>query len=248
MLDHRDPAGGAADRATAGRDDRSSTSSACSSVRTGAAAIRSACSSTALTIAPERRQAVAARAGFSETVFVDGIDDGIATVRIFTPAAELPFAGHPTVGTAWLLRNLDIDLRTLRCVAGDVAAWQDGERAWIRASPAWVAGSRSLTSCGPPAEVDAFVPPAMGEPGHYVWAWDDESAGRVRARFFPTDLGIAEDEATGAAAVLMGDRLGRPLTIRQGVGSELLVRPTGDGWIEVGGRVELVEQRDYDPR
>ena len=76
-----------------------------------------------------------------------------------------------------------------------------------------------------PAEIDAFVPPAMGEPGLYVWAWDDESAGRARARFFPTHLGIAEDEATGAAAVLMGERLGRPLTIRQGVGSELLVRP-----------------------
>jgi len=46
----------------------------------------------------------------------------------------------------------------------------------------------------------------------------------------------------------MGHGLGRSLTIRQGVGSELLVRPTGDGRIEVGGRVELVEQRDYDPR
>ena len=45
----------------------------------------------------------------------------------------------------------------------------------------------------------------------------------------------------------MGHRLGRPLTIRQGVGSEIHVRPTGDGWIEVGGRVELVEQRDYHP-
>ena len=60
----------------------------------------------------------------------------------------------------------------------------------------------------------------MGEPGHYVWAWDDESAGRVRARFFPTDLGIAEDEATGAAAVLLGAALGRDLTIRQGVGRD----------------------------
>ena len=199
-------------------------------------------------IAPERRQAVAHDLNFSETVFVDSIDDGIATVRIHTPAAELPFAGHPTVGTAWLLRNLEIDLRALRCVAGDVAAWQHGERAWIRASPEWVAGIPEPDQLRTPTEVDAFVPPAMGEPGHYVWAWDDESAGRVRARFFPTHLGIAEDEATGAAAVLMGHRLGRRLTIRQGVGSELLVRPTGDGRIEVGGRVELVEQRDYNPR
>ena len=94
--------------------------------------------------------------------------------------------------------------------------------------------------------MEAAVGPAMGDPGRYVWAWEDEPTGRVRARFFPTDLGIAEDEATGAAAVLMGERLGRPLTIRQGVGSELHVRTPGDGWIDVGGRVELVEHRAYD--
>ena len=86
----------------------------------------------------------------------------------------------------------------------------------------------------------------MGEPGHYVWAWDDESTGRVRARFFPTDLGIAEDEATGAAAVLLGAALRRDLTIRQGVGSEIHVRPGDDGSIDVGGRVELIEHRAHD--
>jgi predicted PhzF superfamily epimerase YddE/YHI9 len=68
----------------------------------------------------------------------------------------------------------------------------------------------------------------------------------VRARFFATEFGIVEDEATGAAAVVMGDRLGRPLIIRQGVGSELLVRPDpGAGTVDVGGRVELVEVRDF---
>jgi predicted PhzF superfamily epimerase YddE/YHI9 len=58
-------------------------------------------------------------------------------------------------------------------------------------------------------------------------------------------LSRLEDEATGAAAVTMGDRLGRQLTIRQGVGSEILVRPQADGTIEIGGRVELVETREY---
>ena len=85
----------------------------------------------------------------------------------------------------------------------------------------------------------------MGEPGHYVWAWEDESEGRVRARFFPTDLGIAEDEATGAAAVLLGAALRRDLTIRQGVGSEIHVRARDDGSIDVGGRVELIEHRAH---
>ncbi|MGD8416464.1 MAG: PhzF family phenazine biosynthesis protein, partial [Pseudomonadales bacterium] len=40
---------------------------------------------------------------FSETTFVTRSGDKEADVRIFTPDEELSFAGHPTVGTAWLL-------------------------------------------------------------------------------------------------------------------------------------------------
>jgi hypothetical protein len=43
----------------------------------------------------------------------------------------------------------------------------------------------------------------------------------------------------------MGDLLGRPLTIRQGVGSEIVVLPHDDGTIEIGGRTEIVQTRDY---
>lgn len=42
----------------------------------------------------------------------------------------------------------------------------------------------------------------------------------------------------------MGDLLGRPLTIRQGVGSEIVVLPHDDG-IEIGGRTEIIQTRDY---
>src|SRR4028119_1864962 len=50
--------------------------------------------------APDGR-GVAADLGFSETVFVDDAEGG--ELRIFTPGTELPFAGHPLVGTAWPL-------------------------------------------------------------------------------------------------------------------------------------------------
>jgi hypothetical protein len=43
----------------------------------------------------------------------------------------------------------------------------------------------------------------------------------------------------------MGHLIGRPITIHQGVGSEILVRPQDDGTIEIGGRVELLDVRDY---
>lgn len=53
----------------------------------------------------ELMQRVAREMNFSETTFVMPADDPshAARVRIFTPGAELPFAGHPTIGTAWVL-------------------------------------------------------------------------------------------------------------------------------------------------
>lgn len=56
----------------------------------------------------ERMQAIAREFNLSETVFVLPPRDPVnsARIRIFTPARELPFAGHPTVGTAVLLGEL----------------------------------------------------------------------------------------------------------------------------------------------
>ena len=193
-------------------------------------------------IPPDRRQAVALDLGFSETVFVDDAAEG--AIRIFTPGAELPFAGHPTVGTGWLFRETGAPATTLRPPAGDIPFRHDTERTWISARPEWVHQFRR-EQLPTASAVDSFVAPALGEPGIYVWAWLDEAAGIVRARYFPTDFLIAEDEATGAAAVKLGGVLGRPMTIRQGVGSEILVRPQRDGTVEIGGRVELVETREY---
>jgi len=50
----------------------------------------------------QRRQAIASEVGFSETTFVDPTPDsqGRWRVRIFTPDREIPFAGHPSLGTA----------------------------------------------------------------------------------------------------------------------------------------------------
>ena len=84
----------------------------------------------------EDRQRIAADLGFSEPVFVDHAAEGVC--RIFTPASELAFAGHPTVGTSWLLDRLGSPVDALRPPAGVVATWQDGDLRWIRARPEWV--------------------------------------------------------------------------------------------------------------
>jgi trans-2,3-dihydro-3-hydroxyanthranilate isomerase len=52
-------------------------------------------------------QAIARETNLSETTFVlgDAARDGAFDVRIFTPAGELPYAGHPTLGTAFAIRQ-----------------------------------------------------------------------------------------------------------------------------------------------
>jgi trans-2,3-dihydro-3-hydroxyanthranilate isomerase len=71
----------------------------------------------------ELMQRAARELNLSETVFVSpaGADDHDAHIRIFTPALELPFAGHPVLGTAFVVgERLGLDLVRLRCAQGIV--------------------------------------------------------------------------------------------------------------------------------
>ncbi|HEY8769542.1 MAG TPA: PhzF family phenazine biosynthesis protein [Thermoleophilaceae bacterium] len=192
-------------------------------------------------VPPERRQAVAAELGLSETAFVDDSERG--ELRIFTPAVELPFAGHPTVGTAWLLREQGREPSALQVPAGDLQVRYEGDAAFVTARPEW-APEFELEQLGSAAEVEALGGPPRGHDLIEAWAYSDEAAGVVRARVFPVRLGIEEDEATGAAAVRLCAALGRVLDIRQGRNSRLLARPLDDGRVEIGGRAVLDEIRE----
>jgi predicted PhzF superfamily epimerase YddE/YHI9 len=54
---------------------------------------------------------------------------------------------------------------------------------------------------------------------------------------FAANLGVAEDEATGSAAVRISDYLTRDLHITQGGGSVIETTWSPDGWVQVGGHV-----------
>lgn len=190
----------------------------------------------------EDRQRVAAELGFSETVFVE--DPGRGELRIFTPETELPFAGHPLVGTAWLLAEEGFEAPVLRPPAGEVPVRFDGDLTFISGRPEWAPPFEHI-ELGSPAEVEALEGPPDGKDLVGVWAWQDSEAGVVRARVFAPRVGVAEDEATGAHAVKLAARLGRRITIRQGKGSLILAEPRADGSVKIGGRTELVEVREY---
>jgi PhzF family phenazine biosynthesis protein len=85
-------------------------------------------------------QALALQFNLSETTFIVPSSRATAGVRIFTPAYEMPFAGHPTLGTAHVVRSLRNagDALTLDMKAGVIPVKANGERWTLEANkPAW---------------------------------------------------------------------------------------------------------------
>ena len=78
-------------------------------------------------------QAIAREMNFSETVFVYPSEGaGHVRIRIFTPALELPFAGHPILGTAFVLGGpLQLGVIVLETPAGPVPVELEREGAKI---------------------------------------------------------------------------------------------------------------------
>jgi predicted PhzF superfamily epimerase YddE/YHI9 len=193
----------------------------------------------------EARQAIAAELGYSETVFVDDRDRG--AMRIFTPTVELPLAGHPLVGTAWLLREQGRPVDVLRPPAGEVGVRFEGELAFVSADPEW-GPPFEFVEVASPAEVDALDGPPEGHELVGIWS-RTEAPDAIRERVFAPEAGVPEDEATGSAALRLVAQIGRPIQIRQGptAGSLIYARPLEGGRAEIGGRVELDFAGEWSP-
>jgi predicted PhzF superfamily epimerase YddE/YHI9 len=193
----------------------------------------------ASTVDPGDRQRIATELGYSETIFIDVPPRGAgsARARIFTPATELPFAGHPTVGASWWLREIGIPIHTLQVPAGVVQVSYDDDLAAVRARADW-APEFAIYELDSTDELFAADPDDYPDDVEtYLWTWTDRDDGVLRARMFAPGLGIPEDEATGAAAVRITDYLSRDLTIVQGKGSVIRTQWSPDGWVRVAGRV-----------
>jgi len=79
-------------------------------------------------LSDETMQALALQFNLSETTFVLPSDEATARVRIFTPTFEMPFAGHPTLGTAHVVRAMKhVDRVTLQMIAGVIPVEAAGD-------------------------------------------------------------------------------------------------------------------------
>jgi trans-2,3-dihydro-3-hydroxyanthranilate isomerase len=172
-------------------------------------------------------QHIAAALGFSETIFIESGE--VPYVRIFTPAMELPFAGHPLVGAAAVLLETRPSLDRLSCGIGEVAIRASRDEVWV--GVAMTPGNATvddsgfaaqvglpdpvstwrvampldyrMVELGSAAEVSQISPQldAFGEAfGLTAYA---RTADRVRMRFFTPEAGVSEDPATGSAAVAL---------------------------------------------
>ena len=207
-------------------------------------------------------QAIANEFHLSETAFPMAASDGADyRLRIFTPEVELPFAGHPSIGAAWVLAqrgHVTPGPVVQSCGAGRLAlevAPAGGPVTLTGGSPTlgpprdagpllkavglssrdligveprvcgtgldWsylLVRAGAVASCAPDVAAMEHVPGA----GVSVFAWDGETAS---ARVFAGGVGVAEDPATGSAALGLGVYLvatgllpdGGPYTVRQGV-------------------------------
>ena len=175
-------------------------------------------------------------------------------LRIFTPDVELPFAGHPSVGTGWLMAQLGrvaAGRVVQACIAGELPLSVSAAGGPVELTggvptasdlidPAPLLAAVGLTAadlvdpdpdvgshlprvcgtglgfailpvrpaalarCSPDlALLEAFAHEKSEATGVYVVAWDAATQ-TARARMFAGDVGVAEDAATGSAALAYG--------------------------------------------
>jgi trans-2,3-dihydro-3-hydroxyanthranilate isomerase len=148
----------------------------------------------------EEMQAIAREMNLSETTFVLPTirADCVARVRIFTPAREIPFAGHPTIGTAFVLARegrLPPDRRALEEGVGPVAVELDGDAGM----PGFVWMRHQEPEFGPALGDRAVVAGMLGLDETDLLAGAPVQTGSTGSRFLYVPL---RDRATVDRAVL----------------------------------------------
>lgn len=223
-------------------------------------------------LSEQSMQNTATELGFSETIYIDWRDRETPTVRIFTPARELPFAGHPLVGASYVLNELGPGgVDTVECGIGQVTIGVDPERSWFETQleqPVSVVtpthGAKAanvvemplpytLLEYGLGYEIEELDPDNDWPDMCLAWAATGENT--VKARFFARDAGVIEDPATGSAATALAAVLqsrgqaanGRTIYQGEEMGSPSQIDVAwADGRVKVIGSVTKDEVRELE--
>jgi PhzF family phenazine biosynthesis protein len=153
-------------------------------------------------------QALARQFNLSETTFILSSATANARVRIFTPEYEMPFAGHPTLGTSHVCRSLNLggDSLHLEMQAGIIPVTAVGDRWTLTAPvPSWrelEASSADLARGLGLEERDVGVRPLWVKAGReqLIVPLRSEDAVR-RAAPLPNLAGIRSEDGLGMAYV-----------------------------------------------
>jgi trans-2,3-dihydro-3-hydroxyanthranilate isomerase len=91
-------------------------------------------------LSTEQMQLIAREINFAESTFITKLDGQkcTATIRIFTPEHEMQFAGHPIIGTSWVLMNKIFENKpdkiTISVPVGEIPVRQVGDLVWLQAA------------------------------------------------------------------------------------------------------------------
>ena len=90
-------------------------------------------------LSSEEMQQIAREINFAESTFITRLDreNNSAEIKIFTPANEMQFAGHPVIGTSWVLMNKIFNSPNeikLEVPIGPIAIHKSGDLIWLKAA------------------------------------------------------------------------------------------------------------------
>ena len=183
-------------------------------------------------IDPADRQAIAARRGLPEIVFVDDRNRG--AVRVHTPTRERPYAGYPFLGAAWLLHQHGWPVDALACHAVSVSIRCTEADAYMTIPTSWCSAV-TLQEVDTVAELRAIQP----QPDSVVrWSWDHR-----RERCVVTQCTIPDhppgEGISASVAAAVGAAVGPPVEVELGGGSVAHVLSGNKAGHLVGGSVSL---------
>jgi len=185
-------------------------------------------------------QSIAAEFNLAETTFVLPPQDAAHTaeVRIFTPKAELPFAGHPNVGTAFVLARAGQSYS--RAVAGDRLVFEE-KAGLVRMELTREAGVVTATRLAAPVplSIGEEIAPEIVAEACSLKADDIEVKGHrpcIASCGIPLVFAELKSRAALARAAVRTDVLARHLPMERAVGIHLYVAAKEHG-VEIQSRM-----------